>query len=166
MKGKGWPNEPTRHSLASHGIETTSKGCKVSKGKVNIDWNKDYLTEKEINLIKNRVNRGDKESLDKFYELLKERDWQPFKLTPEQNQKGYEFLMDKWKTSTGQERKNNPFGYREQKVLENFSHFEISDFYNAGNRYHDHYVPYYTVVAEDGNTFEYAYYGGEIHIMG
>lgn len=86
-------------------------------------------------------------------------------LSAGQNQKGYDFLMKCWKTDTGKERKNNPFGYREQHILENFSHFELSSFYNAGNAYRDFYLPLYFCVSKDGSTFEY-YYNGKVNITG
>lgn len=85
-------------------------------------------------------------------------------LSPEQNQKGYDFLMDQWKTATGKERKNNPFGYREQAILENFSHFELNGWYDAGNAYASYYLPLYECVG-DGTSFEY-YYNGEVNIVG
>lgn len=86
-------------------------------------------------------------------------------LSGSQNLKGIEFLLGKWKTPMGAERKNNPFGYREQSVLLNFSYFELSGFYNAGNSHHDYYLPLYQCIGKDGAAFEY-YYNGEIHIVG
>lgn len=81
------------------------------------------------------------------------------------NQKGIAFLLKQWKTPTGAERKNNPYGYREQDILENFSHFTLKSLYNAGNAYVDYYIPPYECVATDGATFEY-YYNGKINIVG
>lgn len=90
---------------------------------------------------------------------------QNLSLSPDQNQKGYDFLMNCWKTPRGIERKNNPFGYREQAILENFSHFELKGFYNAGNAYRNFYLPLYECISKDGNSFEY-YYNGEVNIVG
>lgn len=78
----------------------------------------------------------------------------------EQSQKGIDWLLDQWRTPTGKERKNNPFGTREQKVLENFSHFTLSGFWDDGNGYHHNYKPVYTVHATDDSCFEYVPYGG------
>lgn len=86
-------------------------------------------------------------------------------LSASQNEKGIYFLFGRWKTSAGAERKNNPFGYREQAVLINFSHFELGGFYNAGNSNHDYYLPLYRCIGRDGTAFEY-YYNGQIHIVG
>ncbi len=88
----------------------------------------------------------------------------PLKLTPEQNKKGYDFLMDQWKTSKGIERKNNPFGYREQKILEKFTDFELIGLYDAGNYLHSHYIPLYACNGNE-NSFEY-YYNGKVNIIG
>jgi hypothetical protein len=86
-------------------------------------------------------------------------------ISDDQARKGYDFLMNQWKTPTGADRKNNPFGYREQNVLENYSHIILKSLYNAGNCYHDYYLPLYEVVAKDGSAFEY-YYNGQINIVG
>lgn len=86
-------------------------------------------------------------------------------LTEAQNKKGYDFLMKQRFTPTGKERLNNPFGYREQAILDNFSHFELKDWYNAGNAYMDYYLPLYECVSLDGNSFEY-YYNGKVNIVG
>jgi hypothetical protein len=86
-------------------------------------------------------------------------------ITEDQGQKGYDFLLGQWKTPTGTERKNNPFGAREEYVLENFSHIVLKSLYNAGNCYHDYYMPLYEVVAKDESTFEY-YYNGKVNIVG
>ena len=47
-----------------------------------------------------------------------------------------EWLLNKWKTPKGAERKNNPFGYREQNVLEDENaKAYFNGFYDAGNYY-------------------------------
>lgn len=117
---------------------------------------KDLLTEREIQTIKNRVNNKAVEvSFDKEYLL-----------TPEQNQKGYDWIYNQYKTPRGIERKNNPFGYREQAVIDNFSHFTWSDIYDTGNSYHSWYAPVWTMYAKDGNSFSYYVSGGECNIIG
>jgi hypothetical protein len=85
-------------------------------------------------------------------------------LSPDQNEKGYNFLMNQWKTPRGIERKNNPFGYREQSALETFKHFELIGFYNAGNAYTNSYLPLYECIGEE-SSFEY-YYNGTVNIIG
>jgi hypothetical protein len=89
----------------------------------------------------------------------------PLRLSKAQEEKGITFLLDQWKTGRGVERKNNPFGYREQEVLENFSHFELAGFWNAGNQHVTFYLPLYNCIAKDGSAFQY-YYNGKVNIVG
>lgn len=86
-------------------------------------------------------------------------------LSDSQNKKGIDFLLNQWKTPTGKERLNNPFGYREQNVLEGFTHFTLSSFYDA-SRYGQaaYYLPIYHCFGND-SCFEY-YYNGKVNIIG
>ena len=59
-----------------------------------------FITERQINLLKNRANRG--EFID-FYDL------QYTHITPEHTEKGIKYLLNLYKTPTGKIRKNNPF---------------------------------------------------------
>ena len=86
-------------------------------------------------------------------------------LTDEQERKALAWLNNQWKTSTGKERKNNPFGYREEKILENATDVTFVQFHNAGNRYVDYFIPVYRVYSNDG-SFEYYVQGGEVSIVG
>jgi hypothetical protein len=154
---KGWKYESGRHGLAARGIHTKIS-CR-GHGHATVDFSKGYITEKELSLLHARKNRGEKVDIpwEKF-------DWE-IPLTKEQNKKGYDWLMDLWKTPKGKERKNNPFGYREQSVLEDFDQMYFMDWYAPGRS--EWVVPYYRVKSKSGgNTFEYCVYGGEIHILG
>lgn len=138
-----------------------AKGGKVSPFKNMMETN--TITEKEINLIKLRLNNDKvdedtQEAIDYIWEEMP-------KLTPDQNKKGIDYLRNLWKSPTGKERANNPFGYREQDVLETFEYFALRGFYDAGNRYRKFYVPLYAVFGED-SSFEYAFYNGEVNILG
>ena len=116
------------------------------------------ITEKQINLLKNRANKG--EDIDFQYIW----DNTPT-LTSEQNNKGLKFLLNQWKTPKGKERINNPFGYREQEALETFEYFELAGFYDDfryGQR--KFLIPLYNVIGKD-SSFQY-YYNGEINIIG
>lgn len=86
-------------------------------------------------------------------------------LSKDQSEKGLKWLKNLWKSPTGKERSNNPFGYREEKIIENFSGFYLRGFYDAGNAYRSFYVPLY-MVAGDDTTMEYYVSGGKIHIVG
>jgi hypothetical protein len=115
------------------------------------------ITESEILLLKRRLNKGEKINLDYIWN-------NEIALTPDQNKKGIDFLMNLYITPSGTERKNNPFGYREIEILKNFTHFELRGFYNAGNYSHSYYLPLY-VCCGNNNGFEY-YYNGKVNIVG
>jgi len=87
-------------------------------------------------------------------------------LDAEQVQKGYDWLLNQWKTPRGMERKNNPFGYREQDAITNFKTITFYGYYDAGNYYRSFYVPIYYVSGTDGSGFEYYVSGGQISIIG
>ena len=133
-----------------------------------------FITEKQINLIGRRLNAGspiqksesERPDLGILHEYAIE---EGLKIEQAQTEKGLAWLMNLWKTPAGKERKNNPYGYREQDVLEHFDHFEYCGHYDRGNAYHSWYAPLYRVVAKDGESFgsfEYFVQGGEIQIVG
>ena len=118
---------------------------------------KPVLTEREINLIKNRINSG------RYKRFVRDDGWE---LTPEQNQKGYKWLMSLYKTPRGVEREKMPYGYREMRALDTFLKITLIDWYStASYGQRDWYVPYYRVEGGAG-SFGYCVYGGEIHILG
>ena len=138
-------------------------------GSIRSKWDsfsgKNVLTEREVRLMLRRLNNGrlNPSEID-FPE-------DGFALTPEQVQKGYKWLINKWRTPTGKERKNNPFGYREEHVLENFKTIRFVDLYDTANYYSvsqgfHFYVPVYRVEAKDGSHFDYYVSGGEVNIIG
>lgn len=53
--------------------------------------------------------------------------------------------MNLYKTPTGKERKNNPFGYREMNILDNYKgeRFQFVGFYDAGNGWFRNFLPIY-----------------------
>jgi len=110
------------------------------------------ITEQQINLITRRLNGGEKIDLSEIWD-------NPIELTDEQNKKGFDFLYNQWKTPKGVERKNNPFGYREENILAKFTGFELAGFYDAGNYGNSFFVPLYNCCG-DNNAFQYYYSGG------
>lgn len=90
------------------------------------------ITEREVLLLKKRANNGDNEAAN-FYPSCDIE----IEVTEEQSAKGYKWLMNLYKTPTGKERKNNPFGYREMNILDNYKgeRFQFVGFYNNGNRW-------------------------------
>jgi hypothetical protein len=138
-----------------------AKGGGVSPFKNMMETN--TITEKEINLIKLRMNN---DKVDNFTQEAIDFIWDNSpQLTSDQNKKGIDYLRNLWKSPTGKERTNNPFGYREQDALETFEYFELRGFYDAGNRYRKFYVPLYTCVGAE-TSFEYYISGGGINIVG
>jgi len=113
------------------------------------------LTERELNLIKRRANDG---KLD----LCDLRD--EYELSPEQCRKGFDWIMNQYKTPRGVERKNNPFGYREENVINTYKKITCVGFFDAGNVHHSFYVPIYRAYGASG-TFEYYVAGGAINII-
>lgn len=141
--------------------------CKVYDAKESTEdmWARiceaDEITEREINLLNRRLNAEGRDTLD--YNLRKNN--YDLALTDEQERKALAWLNNQWKTSTGKERKNNPFGYREEKILDNATDVTFVEFYNAGNGYIDYFIPVYRVYSNDG-SFEYYVQGGEVNIVG
>lgn len=122
------------------------------------------IEESTIIAMKSLMGKN-KDAANVINEALYANDSKELQLSDKQNKKGIVFLLNQWKTPNGKDRKNNPFGYREQKILENFSHFTLSGFYDAGNSYVTFYIPIYSCWSKDGNGFEY-YYNGEVNIIG
>jgi hypothetical protein len=119
------------------------------------------IEESEIISMRSLMNKN-KPAREAIFEAMQDK---TLTLSASQNQKGIDFLLNAWKTPRGKERSNSPFGYREEKILDNFSHFELKSFYNAGNSYIDNYLPLYECISNDGNSFEY-YYNGKVNIIG
>lgn len=72
------------------------------------------------------------------------------------------FLSEIEKEQKGKERKNNPFGYREMSIIDNYNGelFEFKGFYDAGRYNFHNYLPVYEL-----SGMEY-YVCGEIQIIG
>lgn len=126
-----------------------------------------FITEAETNLIKNRMNHK-KINYEDIQDLFKSGNG--IKITPEQTEKGLSWLKDKWKTPRGIERKNNPFGYREEEALETFKEFKLVDFHNNVNYYQSeleifNFIPVWVVIGKKSN-FQYYVEMGEPKIIG
>lgn len=122
---------------------------------------KDVWTERDVNLIKRRMN--DKKI--KHDDVFKD-DGEGHQLTPEQQEKGWSWLRNQYKTPNGVERKNNPFGEREMDIIDNPREIRCVGFYNAGNAYVDFHVPLYRAYSKDGDYMEYYVSGGQVHVIG
>lgn len=117
------------------------------------------ITEREVLFLKKRANNGDNEAAN-FYPSCDIE----IEVTEEQSAKGYKWLMNLYKTPTGKERKNNPFGYREMNILDNYKgeRFQFVGFYNNGNRWRDYYIPIYSLCGME----YYVNSKGSIQIVG
>lgn len=116
------------------------------------------ITEKEINLIMRRLNAGEKIDLSAIWDG-------EIEVTEEQTAKGLDWLKNLWKTPTGKERSNNPFGYREMDVLEDpRAKIFFRGEYNAG-RSVSYFIPIY-LVCGGSTSFEYYVTDGQISIIG
>lgn len=123
------------------------------------------ITEREIGLIGRRLNA--KKPLREVGDMYTTAQEEGLAVTPEQEQKGFAWLMNLYKTPRGVERKNNPFGYREEEALDSgLDHFTYDGHYNAGNAYTSWYTPMYSFTGKNGQGFQYYVAGGEIHIIG
>ena len=120
------------------------------------------IEEREMNLLKNRLNNK-----GEGYKLINDFDFagEETQIKGTYAKKGLKWLNNLYKSPTGKERKNNPFGYREQLTLETFDGFYFDGFFDAGNMFNSFYVPIYTV-AGDNNSFQYYMAGGKIEIIG
>lgn len=120
-----------------------------------------YILEREIILLKKRLNAGES------YEFLETiSDNGGIELLEEQNAKGYAWLLDKWQTPTGKERKNNPFGYREMEALKDLGHIEFIGFYDAGRYGFNNWTPIFDVCTKEGYGFQYTIQNGQPYIIG
>lgn len=125
------------------------------------------ITEQQIGLIGRRLNRkADLKEVAKIYEMA-EAGENEVRVSQEQAQKGFNWLYNLYKTPRGIERKNNPFGYREQESIDSgLDYFTYDGHFDAGNMYVSWYSPIYTFHGKDGSGFQYYVAGGEIKIIG
>lgn len=87
------------------------------------------------------------------------------RLSEPQTAQGLAWLLNLWKTPTGKERKNNPFGWREIQTLESFEAFYLIDYCDAGNAYRPYFIPVYRVEGSNG-AFDYVMRNGTAYIIG
>tara|TARA_R100000231_G_scaffold33800_2_gene29711 strand:+ start:1703 stop:2113 length:411 start_codon:yes stop_codon:yes gene_type:complete len=121
-------------------------------------------SEKELNALKNHMNRIDSSEAIKLNSLVANK--QGTKLDQTQVKKGFKYLYNLGFTPKGVERKNSPFGYREEYIVKNPKTIELLQYHDAGNRNFSFYVPYYEAIGKDGTSMEYFVSGGKINIWG
>ena len=123
----------------------------------------DTFTESSISSFRSlmngrkQTNLTDEEKITLFYIF---EEYAPYSITPAQTTKGLDWLFNLRFTARGKERKNNPFGYREESILDDFDRFELASLYDDSNGYNafHNFKPIYRVIASDGGYFEYVPY--------
>lgn len=120
-----------------------------------------YISEREINLLKNRSNN---ERRDVFnYDLIEDvADGYGVPVTPEQGAKGLRWLRGLLK-SNGEPRKGQGLGYREVEIIRDATPEDVTfcGFYDAGRYGYHNFTPLYDV-----GGMEYYCDGGKIQVVG
>ena len=120
-----------------------------------------FITEKQINLIKKRINKSD-ESASEMFNLLDSV--MPIILTAEQTAKGREWLLRKNLKNNGQFRKNATLSENNISVLKDAkTEAYLSEFYYLGNGFITNNSPIYRYANSD-DYFEYYVQGGDAQL--
>jgi len=127
------------------------------------DYPNAVLSNREIDWIKNTINRESEpanrsEFTDMVFEKIEDSEM-GIAIDEQANDKGEEFLKRKpiFERTLGQ---------REQAVVKNFDEFRLVGFFDSGNQFSSFYVPLWRALSTNGDSFEYYFSGGEIHITG
>jgi len=118
------------------------------------------LDEREINFIKNTMNRyPDSSTRPESIQNMLDATWNEdgHELTVGQNEKGREWLNRK--------PQRDSMGTRETGVMDDFKEIRLIGITetHSGSGF---YIPFWRVISNDGSTFEYRNIGGEISIDG
>jgi len=118
------------------------------------------LDEREINFIKNTMNRHpDSSTRPSIVQEMLDATWDEdgHEITMGQNEKGREWLNRK--------QQRDRMGFRETGVMDDFKEIRLIGVTetHSGSGF---YIPFWRVIANDGSTFEYRNIGGEISIDG
>lgn len=115
-----------------------------------------YMTEREMNLLKNRSNRENCDLID--YEMMP---YEGLKIDPEWAEKGVKWLKSLLKKN-GEPRSGQSLGWREVVIIEEAKpeDYTFKGFYNVG-RFFPFFVPLYSI-----GGMEYYYNAGKIKIVG
>lgn len=124
------------------------------------------ITEKQINLIGRRLNNNKElgKELQKLFDLATD---EGVEVEASQAQKGFDWLMNLYKTPTGAIRKNNPYGYREMDALDSgIKAFTYDGHIDMGSYGNPWFAPLYTFIGKNGGSFQYYVRGEKIQIIG
>lgn len=124
------------------------------------------ISERQIRLIGRRLN-NDHELGEELADLLAKAEEGEIQVSFSQAQKGFDWLMNLYKTPANKIRKNNPYGYREMEALDSgLDHFTYDGHIDMGMYSSSWFTPIYTFVGKNGSSFQYYVKGGEIQIIG
>ena len=118
-----------------------------------------FMTEKQMQLLKNRSNKAQKDLLD--YDTINP-DGYGTKITPEWGAKGLQWLRGLL-TTKGEPRKGQNLGYREIEIIKTASpeDFSFIGFYDNGRGWCHNYLPVYNC-----GGMEYFFECGNIKVIG
>ena len=122
------------------------------------------LSEKELNALKNHMNKLDLKEANKLNDFMYAKEGT--KLDKTQVAKGFKYLYNLGFTPNGKDRSNSPYGYREEYIVKNPKTIEVLSFHNDTRGRFNNFVPYYEAIGKDGTSMEYFYSGGKINIWG
>ena len=123
--------------------------------------NQGFATEKQIQLLKSRMNKS-RENASEINDLT--ANIMPIKLTAEQTAKGREWLLRKNLKNNGQLRKNATLSDNAISILKDAkTEAYLSDFYDLGNGYITNNVPIYRYKNEN-DAFDYYVQGGDAQL--
>ena len=117
------------------------------------------MTEKQMQLLKNRSNKAQKDLLD--YDTINP-DGYGTKITPEWGAKGLQWLKGLL-TTKGEPRKGQNLGFREIEIIKTASpeDFSFIGFYDNGRGWCHNYLPVYNC-----GGMEYFFECGNIKVIG
>lgn len=117
-----------------------------------------FMTEKQMQLLKNRSNKAQKDLFD--YDL--DAEGYGIRLDEEWANKGRNWLKSLIKKD-GEPKAGQNLGYREIEIIKTATpeDFSFVCFYDAGNSFHHYYIPVYNVAG-----MEYYVNGGFIQVVG
>jgi type I site-specific restriction endonuclease len=123
--------------------------------------NQGFATEKQILLLKSRINKS-RENAHEMFKMLDSV--MPIKLTAEQTAKGREWLLRKNLKNNGQFRKNATLSENEISILKDAkTEAYLSNFYDLGNGFITNNVPIYRY-KNANDCFEYYVQFGDVQL--
>jgi len=121
-------------------------------------------SEKELNALKNHLNKLDLKDANKLNDFVYAKDGT--KLDKTLVQKGFKYLYSLGFTPKGVEKRNNPYGYREKYIVKNPKTIELLSYHNDTRGRFNNFQPYYRAIGKDGTSMDYFVSGGKINIWG